>query len=676
MSIVPTGMSRAPNLLRSQVSLAQITRANLDILRVQSQLATGQLINRPSDDAVRAASISVLDSMLDRSGQWQRNMDHAQSALDVLDGALGDASDKVLEAKSIASAEVNFGVTPEERASQAILVNSMIGDLFNLGNRESVAGHIFGGSTPGRTPFEEFLGGYRYVGEGAGIVTDLGLADGVPITLGANNAIGATSIRVRGTADLTPALAGTTRLADLRGGRGVGISLGKIEFSVDGGARRQIDLSGADTAQDVADRLNSELRAYEAELGESFLEGAGVSFSGASLSIDLAGAHTLEFFDIGAGVTAQDLGLTSASPTVFSEASPAGGGLSPRLTWTTPTALLSGGPLGSLTLKNAGHIRTVDLSGAETFDDIRNLIEGAGIGLRVLLNEARDGIDILNEVSTGRDNAMSIEEVPGGGMTATRLGIRTLALDTRLSDFNDGDGVGIMDGAVDPLTGNPDPAKDIDFAVRLGDGRQITVDLRPQDMVTVSTLVSRINAQALAQGVSAGDFTAGLTNGANGLAFTQNSAFAGPITVEQRNGSPAFSDLGLDEGTFDAGSATFVSADRAKVRVDNLFTQLLDLRDALAGNDTSGITLAGERLEESVGRVAEARALVGGYSQRTQDAAMRQQDRDILDQKTRSELRDLDYAEAATRFTALQTQLTAGLQVAATGSRTLLDFLG
>src|SRR6185295_6058173 len=103
----------------------------------------------------------------------------------------------------------------------------------------------------------------------------------------------------------------------------------------------------------------------------------------------------------------------------------------------------------------------------------------------------------------------------------------------------------------------------------------------------------------------------------------------------------------------------------------NLFTQMLDLRDALAANDTSGITLAGERLEQSVGRVAEARALVGGYTQRAQDAAAKQQDRDTLDQKTRSDLRDLDYAEAATRFSALQTQLSASMQVTAAGSRTL-----
>lgn len=676
MSIISTGLSRAPNLIRSQISLAQITRANLDLLKVQSQLATGQSINRPSDDAVRSATISILDDRIERSGQRLRNLDHAQSSLNVLDAALGDASDLVLDAKGIAATEVNFGSSPGERSSQAVVVNSLLGNLFNIGNRTSVAGHIFGGSVPGRVPFEEFLGGYRYVGEGPGILTDLGLGEGVPITMGADNAIGATSIRVRGVADLTPALNGQTRLADLRGGRGLGITLGSVEFSAGAGPRVQVDLSGADTVQDVADRLNFEVRAYEAETGTAILEGSGIGFAGGGLSVDLAPGKTLRFFDIGAGGTARDLGLADDQGLEFTDSAPEGADLSPRLTLTTPLSLLGGPPLGSLVLRNAGQSRTVDLSAAETMDDVRNLIEGAGLGLRVMINQAGDGIDIVNEVATGKAGAMSIEEVPGGGQTATRLGIRTLAAQTRLDDFNDGRGVSIVNGSTDPSTGQPDPARDIDFAITLGDGREITVDLRPQDITTVGALLARINGQAADQGFDSADFSAGLADGANGIALSQNAAFAGPISVAERNGSRAVEHLGLAEGAYDAGSATFMGADRAKVRVDNLFTQLLDLRDALAGNDTSGITLAGERLEQSVARVSESRALVGGHAQRATQATARQEDQSLLDEKTRSEVRDLDYAEAATRFARLQTQLSAGLQVAATASQTLLDFLG
>src|SRR5262249_4735197 len=106
-----------------------------------------------------------------------------------------------------------------------------------------------------------------------------------------------------------------------------------------------------------------------------------------------------------------------------------------------PIPQLGIGPLGSITLKNAGNTRTVDLSSAQTLDDVRNLIEGSGLGLRVQINDAQTGLDVLNEVSTGKAGAMSIEEVPGGNLTATRLGIRTYAAETRLADFNDGKGV-------------------------------------------------------------------------------------------------------------------------------------------------------------------------------------------------------------------------------------------
>lgn len=48
----------------------------------------------------------------------------------------------------------------------------------------------------------------------------------------------------------------------------------------------------------------------------------------------------------------------------------------------------------------------------------------------------------------------------------------------------------------------------------------------------------------------------------------------------------------------------------------------------------------------------------------------------MVDLQVLSSLQDVDYAEAATRFSLLQTQLEAGLRVTATqGSVSLLDFL-
>ncbi|MEO0611451.1 MAG: flagellin, partial [Planctomycetota bacterium] len=261
--------------------------------------------------------------------------------------------------------------------------------------------------------------------------------------------------------------------------------------------------------------------------------------------------------------------------------------------------------------------------------------------------------------------------------TANLLGIRTFGEATRIDRLNDGRGVRVLSGRTDPETGLAAPELDIDFEISLGDGSAITIDLRPEDLTNAGTLVARINAEAVNQGIAPGDFEAQLGNGNRGLIFTQNPAFAGDITVGQRNNSQAAFDLGLLDGAYDAASATFAGEDRAQVVTDTVFTRLIQLRDALLADDTSGITLAGERLEGVIDSVAQTRGLVGSFGQRLDNARAREEDGNLLEQSVRSELRDVDFAEAATRLTSLQTQLEAGLRsTSIAGSLSLLDFIG
>jgi flagellar hook-associated protein 3 FlgL len=693
MSSIPSNLSRAPTLLFSQIALGNLTRTNLALFTAQSQLSSGRLVTRYSDDAVSAASIAVLNDRLGRTEQRQRNLDNADSSLNLIDSALGQTSDLVGEARTIASAQLNTGTSAAERASQSQIVSSLITNLFGIANRRSVSGYLFGGTVTDTAPVREDFGGYRYVGQGAGLVTDIGLGQTTVVTLGADAALGQASARVQGTVDLAPGLTGATKLADLAGARGLGVTLGRIELTVDTGAgpgpRVAVDLEGADTAQDVATRITTALRSYEAESGTTVLGPGGVSFFGRGFRLDVAPGSgggpnpQIRFFDVGTGVTAQDLGLASTPATVFSSTATDGLGVGPRLTFQTPVSALAGltgGGLGSIRVNNNGQSRVVDISQAQTLQDIKNAIEGTNLGVRVEINADATGINVVNEVAAGRTQAMSIEEVSGSTppMTATRLGIRSLSGATRLAGFNDGRGVRIVDGSLNPTTSLPDPTRDVDFTVQLGDpaGTTISVDLRPQDMTTVQSVIDRINAQAAAQGVAASDFRAGLSDGANGLVLTQNAAFTGTISVAALNGSLAAADLGLASGSYDAASASLRAQDTARVRVDNLFTHLIDLRDALASNDTPGIALAGQRLEGSVDRIAQTRAVVGGYSQRVRDAQHREEDTTVLDSGTRSSLQDVDFTEAAVRLSALQTQLSAGLRsFGMASSQTLLDFL-
>lgn len=682
MTTLPSNIARAPNLMMSRIFLNQLTRTNVSLARIESQLASGRAVQRPSDDAVRASAIGFLDDRLERIEQRLSNLGLADNTLGLLDSSLSEATDLVREARSIASSQIGLTSDRETRRNQAVVIDSMINELVNLGNRQTRGVYIFGGSTPNTQPLVPTGLGYRYVGRGSGLVTDIDLGDRVPVTLGGENTIGEISARVRGSVNLDPVLTGNTRLADLNGARGLGINLGSLVFSFSGGPDATVDLTGADTVQNVVDRLTAAIRQYETDNGVAVLGPGGISMGGGSLTIDVVGGTPppeLTFRDEGGGTVAADLGLT-AGP--FVQFGGVGTDLDPRLTLLTPISALTGidTPLGSIRIRFSqgvtSSVHDIDLSSAQTVDDVRRLIENAVPGVRVKVNDAGTGIDVLNEIS---GPGMSIEEVPGGANTATELGIRSLGPDTLLSDFNDGRGVRIVDGMTDPVTGLPDPELNVDFVIRLGNGNSFSVDLRPQDMVNVQSVIARINQQAAeaeaAGEIPPGSFQAGLTNGANGIAF-RDPLGLGEITVERRNNSPAAQDLGLLNGTYDPLSATFVAQDRATARVDNLLTTLMDLRDALRNDDSDGITIAGAKLEAHVDQLASSQALVGVYARRVTQARARQEDLAVLDEQARSQLQDLDYAEASIRFSLLQTQLQASLTVGAQSqTRTLLDFL-
>ncbi len=692
MNLPPVTVTRVPLLLNSNSSLSNLTRTNLELFDISNQLSSGRRITSPSQDSVRAAAIGVLDSRLFNSVQRERSLQHADSVLSRLDSSLTEAADLVREAQSLASSQIGVTSDPATRANQAQTVSAMIRQLFTLVNRShdgSPQGvYLFGGDTANRAPVVEVAGGFRYTARGTGTNTDLGLADQIPITLGGNNALGETSTRVRSNRNLNPQLWPGARLEDLRGARSLGIAPGSVNFTFSGSAAvGTVDLSSAQTAQDVATALTAAIRQYETANGVSVIGPAGVTVNATGLNIPViaAGAPTLAFSDSAGGTTGADLGL---NPGTFSNAAQTGAPLNPTLDWSTPLSTLAGLslPLGSIRARFAqsSSSTTVDinLAGAQTLGDLRSIIETTAPGLRLEINSLGTGINLVTEIA---GPTLSIEEIPGGVNTASQLGFRTLDTDTLITDFNNGRGVRIVDNVINPVTGTVDPALNSDFRVTLNNGQYFDVDLRPQDLTTTQTLLDRLNSEfasavgsqnnSSAPALGAGDFTAQLTTGVNGLAFS--SGITGPLRFTTLNNSAAAEDLGLQSITLDSATSLYVAQDRAGVRVQNLFTDLIDLRDALLRNDNAGITQAGANLNLNADRLTGAQALVGTYAQRIDQAGELLVDQRVTDSKTKSELQDVDYAEAATRLSQLQTQLEASLRTAGIiGGTSLFDFLG
>ena len=661
MSAISSVLGRVPNQLASQMVLSSITRSNTDLLALQVKLASGRDLVRASDNPVGASTVAVLDDVLERRDQRLRNLSEASAILNTMDSALGDVSDLLLEAKSVGLSQVGVGSDADTRRNQALVIDSILQSMQAIGNRDHRGVHYFGGDAVGAAPFEGLLNGIQYQGAGDGLLNDSGLGASTPITMSGERAFGAVSARLEGDRDLDPGATPQTRLSDLNGTRGLGISRGVITVAVNG-TSVEVDLSDAATVEDVRGRVEAAIQSVDA--------GASVTIDAATrdrFRITPSGGVTVTITDSDEGTAAEDLGIEGT----WSPGNEVGsGGLDPRLTWTTPVSALDGVtvPLGTIKISNAGQTRDVDLSGAETIQDIRNTIDQLDLGVRIEIAESGDRLQFRNELSGG---AMSIGEVIGG-QTATELGVRSFSANTRLEDFNDGRGVEILSGGVDPVTGVADPSRDLDFRITLGDGSSFDVDLAGAE--TVQQVLSRINQAADASGLTVPtDFNAGLRSLGNGILLTDGTSVSGPISVEALNNSSAASDLGI-LGT--RTSASFAGQDRATVSVDGVFSHLIALRDALMADDETGIAFATEKLESDIARAAEARAEVGVRAQRVEAATIREEDLRVQDLSLKSTIQDLDVTAAAIRFSQLQQQLQAGLSTAGRITNlTLLDFL-
>lgn len=654
MSQINATAVRTTLQLSTNQLLAALRRTQNNMTETQTQISTGRALDRPSDDPAKVSAILSLHTALDVREQQERNQQHALSVLDATDQALSDATELVLQAKSVALSQVGVTSTADTRASEAVVVDSQIQSLLDIANRQFQGIALFGGRRSGTAgpAFEEFLGGIRYLGADANLTTDVGLSEVVGINSNGVEAFNALSVRVQGSVDLNPRATAQTRLIDVNGAQGQGARLGSIRVTVDGTALT-VDLTDAETLGDVVTRVNEAIGSVDPTAGALAVAQDGFALTAAT-------GHTVAIADLGSGPTAADLGIAISA----AGATTLGSDLDPRLTEQTQLSAL-GTPVdfaSGLKITQGGVTKVADFSSASTIQDMIQIVDQLDLGLRLEINRDGAGLNLISDVS-GLE--LSVGE-NAGGTTAEDLGLRTFGLATKLSDFRHGRGVSNIQGQDD-------------FAVELHDGRGFTVNI--DGVTTVGQLIATVQAAAASSGLTVGtpgaagtDFNVGLARDGNGLVLEDGTTGTAGFRVVQIGLSQAAEDLGIH---IDAGSGSAIAgADTAQVRVESVFTHLLALRDALRNNDTRGITFAGKGIEEDSRSVVRARADVGVRAQRVRGQNERSAELKIAEQTLLSQLQDVDLAEAITRFTQQRQQLEATLQLGAINLQvSLLDFL-
>jgi flagellar hook-associated protein 2 len=275
-------------------------------------------------------------------------------------------------------------------------------------------------------------------------------------------------------------LSSKSSLSRLNDGTGIQLKAGNdLSFTLADGASVAIDLGEAKTLGDVINTINT------ATAGKV---SATVGGDGNRLELkDLTtGSGTFTVSNVGAGTAATDLGLTIAA--VGDTLS--GGRLVSGLEDTLISSLKGGaglGTLGHLSITNRDNASfDVDLSGAETLDDIISRINSQAIGVTASVNSARNGIQLTDTTGGSASNFIVTNGDASG--SATALGIVTNAVNTTvssgalqrrqisagtlLSTLNGGDGIDVGDFKITDTAGVTaaiDLDKIDDVATTIGD---------------------------------------------------------------------------------------------------------------------------------------------------------------------------------------------------------------
>ncbi|HRK30885.1 MAG TPA: flagellar hook-associated protein FlgL [Tepidisphaeraceae bacterium] len=641
MAAIPSNLSRVSNNLRTSIATGNLTRTQVGLLKVQNQLATGKRLSNPSDDPGAAAAIQSIRKTLEQRDGFLKNLQAAGNHLGAVDSTLADVSDLLNEAQQIASANVGSDVTPEARTAAAAVIDRIYSQLLSLGNRQVEGVYLFAGDRSTAPPFEEAGGGVKFVATRNVLENDFDENATLPFTVNGDSVFGAFSTRVKGITLAAPTVGAGTRLADLKGAIGEGIRKGQLALS-NGTTTTTIDLTKADTLGDVIDRINA------AAVGGIT---AALGGDGVSIALTGGGGDNISVNEVGGGAIAADLGILQ--PTGGGAGSPvAGANLAAQITPLTTLASLRGGTgidTSGFTITNGLVTKTVDLSAAVTVQDMLNAINGAGVNVLAEINETGDGINLLNPTQ-----GISLTIAENGGQTAAQLGLRSYASTSPLSQLNFGKGVRTVDG--DDLL--------------ITDSAGVTFGVDVDGAATIQDVLNRITTQAIAAGagVSATFATTG-----NGIVLTDTAAGGGVLAVGDTPFSKAADDLGLNQP---ASAGVITGSDVNAVQSQGLFANMIALQNALRTSDQSAITAAAEKIKGDYDRTVQVRGEAGARLQELESRRDRIADQNIATRKLLSEVEDVDFTEAITRFQTLQTALQASLQTAgSTLNLSLLDFL-
>ena len=142
-----------------------LQRLQQQLYQAQERLSSGKRVARASDDPAAAARAERALAGSARASADQRGVEASRSAMQQVEGALGDAGELLQQVRELLVGAGNGSYGDAERANLAEQIRGLRGQLLEIANRDDGAGgHLFGSQGSARPPFIDGIGGVSFRG--------------------------------------------------------------------------------------------------------------------------------------------------------------------------------------------------------------------------------------------------------------------------------------------------------------------------------------------------------------------------------------------------------------------------------------------------------------------------------------------------------------------------------
>ncbi len=319
----------------------------------------------------------------------------------------------------------------------------------------------------------------------------------------------------------------------LNDGAGISVStsLPEISYTLRDGSRGQINFASSGTRevtlgeilQQIEEQSNGKIQAEIGSDGRRLVLTDLTTGTGTFTLTALYGSKTLA--DLGLDTEAVDGVITgrrilSGLRTVSLRSLNGGSGL---------------GQLGLLSLTDrAGNTDLVDLSNAETLEDVVEAINSSSVSILARVNRAKNGIELIDTSGSTTSNLI----VANGDQTHTADKLQ-IAIHAAVNSVDSGDlhlRIISENTLLSSLNGGAGVAKGR-FYIQDSSGRKATIDLRSDSIRTIGDVLRAINSTALR-------VRAEINSTGDGILLRDTAGGSGKLTVTEA-GSTTAKDLGL-----------------------------------------------------------------------------------------------------------------------------------